>query len=179
MKIKSIITEEDKKYYDSIRNNPNIKSTHTKIAPGAEYPDKKDYAASVVFALMSINGYVNKATSICSDKNNSLKIIDTMIDLAKKEIENYHLKSGSKDYQINNIITFDKKEYLVLDVISKNNISYLYLANYDELEDDDNAIVKVENNKYFHIEDNEEFNFVLNKIFIDFKDDIINLLAEE
>ena len=85
------------------------------------------------------------------------------------------------NYQVDDIIKFNSGEYLVIDVIKKNNNTYLYLINNDEFKDD-LAITKVINEdgviKYNHIEDNDEFNYVINKIFLDLKDEII-LFANE
>ena len=83
------------------------------------------------------------------------------------------------NYNIDDIIKFKNGEYLVLDVIKNEGNTYLYLINNDEFLDDI-SITKVttENGKstYKHIENNEEFEYVLNKIFLDFKEDILDIV---
>ena len=86
------------------------------------------------------------------------------------------------NYNINDVIKFKNGDYLVLDVIKKEDNTYLYLINNDEYKNDI-SITKVvyENNsiKYLNIEKNEEFEYVMNKIFLDNKNDILELLNEE
>ena len=73
------------------------------------------------------------------------------------------------DYKKNNIIKFNSGDYLILDVLKYKDNLYLYLINNDEYENDV-AIVKVNNNngiiKYSYIDDEEEFNYVVNKLFL-------------
>ena len=80
------------------------------------------------------------------------------------------------NFNIDDIITFNYGEYLILDVIREKDNTYLYLINNDEFKDDV-SIVKVNNNndviEYSPIENEEEFDFVVNKIFLDFKEDAI------
>lgn len=79
------------------------------------------------------------------------------------------------DYKKNNIIKFNNGEYLILDVLKYKDNLYLYLINNDEYENDV-SIVKVNNNdgivKYSHIYDEEEFNYVVNKLFLNNKEEI-------
>ena len=79
------------------------------------------------------------------------------------------------DYKKNNIIKFNNGEYLILDVLKYKDNLYLYLINNDEYENDV-SIVKVNNNdgivKYSHIYDEEEFNYVVNKLFLNHKEEI-------
>ena len=74
------------------------------------------------------------------------------------------------DIKKNKIIRFNNGDYLVLDVIHYKENTYLYLINNKEFENDV-SIVKVENNngiiKYNYIEDEEEFDYVINKLFIE------------
>ena len=80
--------------------------------------------------------------------------------------------------EVNDIVKFNKGEYLVLDVIKENNNTYLYMINNSELEDDV-AISKLVDDTFMYIEDSEEFNKVLNKLFLDFKNNIISLATNE
>lgn len=86
------------------------------------------------------------------------------------------------DYKVNDIIKFKDGEYLVLNVIKNQENTYLYLINNDEYKNDISITRVVEENneiRYLHIEENEEFEYVLNKIFMDCKDDILELLNLE
>lgn len=86
------------------------------------------------------------------------------------------------DYKVNDIIKFKDGEYLVLNVIKNQENTYLYLINNDEYKNDISITKVVEENneiRYLHIEENEEFEYVMNKIFMDCKDDILELLNLE
>lgn len=86
------------------------------------------------------------------------------------------------NYNIDDVIVFNDGEYLILDVIRENNNTYLYLINNDEFMDDV-SIVKVNNNnnviEYSAIDNDEEFDYVVNKIFLDFKEDVLDFASEE
>ncbi len=86
------------------------------------------------------------------------------------------------NFNIDDIITFNYGEYLILDVIREKDNTYLYLINNDEFKDDV-SIVKVNNNnnviEYSPIENEEEFDFVVNKIFLDFKEDVLDFASEQ
>ena len=75
----------------------------------------------------------------------------------------------------NNIIKFNNGDYLVIDVLKYKDNTYLYLINNDEFENDV-SIVKVNFEggitKYSHIDDEEEFNYVINKLFLELKIEI-------
>ena len=79
------------------------------------------------------------------------------------------------NYSKDDLIKYNEADYLVLDVIDYKDNMYLYLINADEFENN-TAIVKVNNvngiAKYSHIEEDDEFNFVLSKLFLNHKDDI-------
>lgn len=85
------------------------------------------------------------------------------------------------NFNIDDVIVFNDGEYLILDVIRENNNTYLYLINNDEFMDDV-SIVKVSNNnnviEYTAIDNDEEFDYVVNKIFLDFKDDVLDFATE-
>lgn len=76
------------------------------------------------------------------------------------------------NFMVDDIIYFNNYSYLVLDVIKKDEIVYLYLINNDEYIND-TAIIKYENKEYKHIEDDNEFNYVVSKLLLDYKDDLI------
>ena len=86
------------------------------------------------------------------------------------------------NFNIDDIITFNYGEYLILDVIREKDNTYLYLINNDEFKDDV-SIVKVNNNndviEYSPIENEEEFDFVVNKIFLDFKEYVVDFATEQ
>ena len=82
-------------------------------------------------------------------------------------------------YNIDDVIKFKNGEYLVLDIIKYKENTYLYLINNSEYEND-TSIVKVifENNqmKYKSVENEEIFEYIINKIFVNFKEDITTLI---
>lgn len=80
--------------------------------------------------------------------------------------------------EINDIIKFRNNDYLVLDVIKKNDSTYVYLINNSEFEDDI-AISKIVNDSFTYIDNEEEFIYVLNKLFLDFKENIIDIATNE
>jgi len=86
------------------------------------------------------------------------------------------------NYEVDDVIEFKNGSYLVLDIIKKDENVYLYLINNDEFKDDI-AITKVSNSngnvEYSFINNEEEFNYILNKLFLNFKDDIISLATNE
>ena len=74
-----------------------------------------------------------------------------------------------------NIIKFNNGDYLVIDVVNHKDNTYLYLINNDEFENDV-SLVKVNEEggvvRYSPIDEEEEFNYVINKIFINHKVEI-------
>jgi hypothetical protein len=91
-------------------------------------------------------------------------------------------KSGvNMNYEVDQVIQFKNGEYLILDVIKYKDFVYLYLINYNEYLND-TAIVKVVNNdktSYEYIKNNEEFDYVLNKLFLNNSIDALKLVADE
>lgn len=85
------------------------------------------------------------------------------------------------DYEKNDIVGINNKKYLVLDVIRNRQNTYLYLINNDEFENDV-SIIKVNDNngvtEFSEIENEEEFDFILAKLFIDYKSDIEEFIEE-
>ena len=86
------------------------------------------------------------------------------------------------NYSKDDIIKFNNKEYLIIEIIQNSYNTYLYLINNDEFENDV-SIVKVKNKngliEYCFIDNEEEFNFVLNSLFLNMKDDILSFLIDE
>ena len=86
------------------------------------------------------------------------------------------------NFQVDDIIKYNNGEYLVLDVIKKDADVFLYLINNDEFVNDV-AITKVKNNngliEYTYIDDDKEFNYVLNKIIVNSKDDLLEFAIDE
>ncbi len=85
------------------------------------------------------------------------------------------------NYEVDQVIQFKNGEYLILDVIKHKDFVYLYLINYNEYLND-TAIVKVVNNdktSYEYIKNNEEFDYVLNKLFLNNSIDALKLVADE
>ena len=86
------------------------------------------------------------------------------------------------DFNIHDIIKFNSGEYLILDVIKKDNNTYLYLINNDEFKNDVSITKVIEENgivEYTFIDDDEEFNYVLEKLFLNHKDDLLEFLVED
>lgn len=86
------------------------------------------------------------------------------------------------EFAINDIIRFKNGNYLILDIINTNGNKYLYLINNDDYLNDV-AITKVIENggvvEYTPVDDNDEFNYVLNKLFLNIKDDIFKFVENE
>lgn len=85
------------------------------------------------------------------------------------------------DYEKNDIVGINNKNYLILDVIRNKQNMYLYLINNDEFENDV-SIIKVNDNngliEFSQIENEEEFDYVLGKLFIDYRSDIEEYIEE-
>ena len=80
------------------------------------------------------------------------------------------------------ILKFKNGEYLVLDIIDYNNNKYLYLINNNEYLNDTSITKVIDNNgviEYIEIENNDEFNIILNKLFINAKKGILKLFENE
>lgn len=78
----------------------------------------------------------------------------------------------------NNIIKFNNGDYLVIDTLRYNDNTYLYLINNDEFENDVSMVKVTEEDgiiKYSQINDEEEFNYVVNKLFLEHKIEIDEL----
>ena len=79
------------------------------------------------------------------------------------------------EFKKNNVIKFNNGDYLIIDVLNYKDNTYLYLINNDEYKNDV-SIVKVDNNsgvtRYSYIDDEEEFNYVISKLFLNHKTEI-------
>ena len=166
MKIKPM---KDSDYILNITRYSNlIDKTHLLIKNGIVDEDKKEYGNIVLLSLMNICGFK-------CDEEESNEIIN-------KKIDDIDIFGIVDDYKINDIIEFDNDDYIVLDIINIFDNTYLFLINFDKFKND-TAIIKVKKsngiNKYMCIDDDHEFNIVLNKIFIDFKDDLLKYYDNE
>lgn len=85
-------------------------------------------------------------------------------------------------FAINDIIRFNSGEYLILDIIRKDDNTYLYLINNDEFKNDVSITKVVSNNgvvEYTYIDNEEEFNYVLSKLFLNNENELLDFLIEE
>lgn len=86
------------------------------------------------------------------------------------------------NYKVSDIIKFNNGEYQIVDIVNNDGNVYLYLINNDEYKNDV-SITKVINDNgtynFTYIDNNEEFNFVLNKLFLNSKDEILEFLVDE
>ena len=78
--------------------------------------------------------------------------------------------------KVNDIIEFDNFAYRVLDVITSKSNTYAYLINNEDFKND-TAIVKIvksdRNLEAKHIDDDEEFEYILKKLYLNHKRDIL------
>ena len=81
-------------------------------------------------------------------------------------------------YEKNDVIKFSMNEYLILEVIEGKNCVYLYLINNDQYEND-LAIVKVVDQRFINIENDEEFKYVINKLFLKQKNELLDIASFE
>lgn len=86
------------------------------------------------------------------------------------------------NFNIDDVIKFKNGEYLILDVIINKGNTYLYLINNDEFKNDV-SITKVtknsQNYEFSAINSDEEFDYVMSRIFLNYHDDILELLPVE
>ena len=78
---------------------------------------------------------------------------------------------------VNDIIELDNYSYKVLDIINHKYDTYLYLINNEEFVNDTaivKAVKKDRNIELKHIENDDEFEFVLKKIYLNHKRDILS-----
>ena len=75
-------------------------------------------------------------------------------------------------YDLYQVIKFNNGEYLVLDVIKYNEDTILYLIYNNEFEDDISIVKALDDGSFDHITDENEFDYVVNKIFLDNQEDL-------
>ncbi len=166
MKIKPILN--NNYLLDGTRYNARISNNHLIVKNGTENIEKKEYGSIVILSLMDICGFVY------DDFNKTEMEACIKLDKEINDLEKFGIVDN---YKANNIIEFENGNYMVLDIINSFDNTYLFLINENEYEND-TAIVKVkhENNyNYLYIENDEEFNYVLNKLFLNFKDEIYEM----
>ena len=81
--------------------------------------------------------------------------------------------------EIDDIISINGKDYLVLDIIRSNDNTYLYMINNSEFQDDVSIVKVLENGELDYINDENEFDYVINRIFLDNQVDLIYMTQDE
>ena len=79
--------------------------------------------------------------------------------------------------KVNDIIDFDNYSYRVLDIINANEKTYLYIINNEEFVNDTSIVQAIKTNNSIelkYIEDDKEFEYVLKKIYLNHKRDILS-----
>ncbi|MBQ6285647.1 MAG: hypothetical protein IJK67_04985 [Bacilli bacterium] len=166
MKFKDISSQE---YLEVIKNNPNIELEAKEIRKVEPLDIKKDNA---VLALYNIINYYYPY-NILEDGKDEKEILKDIINNIEKEIGRE--ESINSKEEINDLISFENANYLVIDVINYNNSKYLYIIN-NGYYDNDVAIVKKIDDKFECINDNEEFKHVVYELIQNFKDKILELI---
>ena len=82
-------------------------------------------------------------------------------------------------YALDQIIKFNNGEYIILDVINHNDNTYLYLINNSEFLNDVSIVRVLDDGTLDYINEESEFDYVINRIFLDNKIDLIYLASEE
>ena len=76
-------------------------------------------------------------------------------------------------------VLIDNKKYEVVMEKTSGDTTYMYLSNLDD--DNDNLIRKyttVDQETIYPLDNDEEFDYIVNKIFLDFKDDVLDFATE-
>jgi len=79
--------------------------------------------------------------------------------------------------KVNDIVKFDNGSYQVLDLIKYKNNMYAFLINNDEFINDISIVKVIEQDNYLdflYIEDDKEFEYVLCKLYLNYKRDILS-----
>ena len=76
-------------------------------------------------------------------------------------------------YGLDQVIKFKDGEYIILDVINHNDNMYLYMINNSEFLDDVSIVKVMEDGSLDYINDEKEFDYVVNRIFLDNQMDLI------
>lgn len=85
------------------------------------------------------------------------------------------------NYERFDVVELDGGEYIILNIITYKDNTYLYLINNDENKDDVLVVKVVENDgvvEYVSIENDTEFEYVINKLMVNNKD-ILEEYVEE
>lgn len=86
------------------------------------------------------------------------------------------------DYERFDVIKFEGGEYIVLNIVTYKNSTYLYLINNDENKDDVSVVKVIVNNgitEYVPIDDDKEFEYVINRLLVDSEDIIKDVIVSD
>ncbi len=84
------------------------------------------------------------------------------------------------NYERFDIIEFDGGSYIILNVVTYKNSTYLYLINNDENKDDVSVVKVIVNNdvaEYVPIDNDEEFEYVIGRLLLDNKEIITDVMS--
>lgn len=84
------------------------------------------------------------------------------------------------NYERFDIIEFEGGNYIVLNIVTYKNSTYLYLINNDENKDDVSVVKVIINNdvaEYVPIDNDEEFEYVIGRLLLDNKDIITDVMS--
>ena len=82
-------------------------------------------------------------------------------------------------YALDQIIKFKSSEYIILDIIKYEDNTYLYMINNNEFLDDVSIVKVKEDGSLGYIEEENEFDYVVNRIFLDNQVDLMYITADE
>ncbi len=82
-------------------------------------------------------------------------------------------------YGLDQIIKFNDGDYIVLDVVNHNDNTYLYMINNSEFLNDVSIVKVLENGELDYINDESEFDYVINRIFLDNQVDLIYMTQDD
>ena len=86
------------------------------------------------------------------------------------------------NYERFDIIEFDGGSYIVLNVVTYKNCTYLYLINNDESKDDVSVVKVIVNSgvaEYVPIDNDEEFEYVIGRLLLDNKEIISDVMSSD
>ena len=78
---------------------------------------------------------------------------------------------------INDIVEFENGSYLVLDIINYKNNKYAFLINNDRFTNDVSIVKVIQKDKcldFLYLDDDKEFEYVLCKLYLNYKRDILS-----
>ncbi len=82
-------------------------------------------------------------------------------------------------YALDQIIKFKNSEYIILDIIKYEDNTFLYMINNNEFLDDVSIVKVKEDGSLGYIEEEKEFDYVVNRIFLDNQIDLMYITADE